>query len=111
MNKKEIKEILTKGDENIIEQIFCTREEDLAVINKQDKEFIKKEKINIEEKYEEFKIALNNMPKSFRETKEKILTSFEIYNEAIIYRNSYFNEKYYKNGLKDGIKLIIEAFK
>ena len=46
---------------------------------------------------------------TFEKTKKKILLTFSEYNELVNEVHANMNEQYYKNGLKDGICLIIEA--
>ena len=43
--------------------------------------------------------------------KDNIIKCVEDYVETIDYENAYFNEKYYLNVLKDGIKLMSEIRK
>ena len=48
---------------------------------------------------------------SLNKIKDNITKCVEDYAETIDYENAYFNEKYYLNGLKDGIKLMSEIRK
>ena len=56
--------------------------------------------------YYDKKNQINKIPFSLNNIKDNITKSVEEYVETIDYENAYFNEKYYLNGLKDGIKLM-----
>lgn len=43
-------------------------------------------------------------------TRSFILQNFQNYNESINHRNSILNDLYYKDGIRDGIKLMLECF-
>lgn len=94
--------------EAMLNKIFEIRENDLATINNRDKEFFKKEKIELNEKYNEILENINNIPLD-KEKKVKLIEAINEYIELNNYRNSYFNEKYYKEGFKDGMQLKIEC--
>jgi len=115
MKNKEIEEIIKSNNneenDNIINEIYYVRENRLAHISDYDKRRLEEDEIDLKEKYKEFIEALNKIPIEFLNKREDILEKFNDYNEMSVFRNSYFNEKYYKNGLKDGAKLIIEVFK
>lgn len=61
--------------------------------------------------YYDKKNQINKIPFSLNNIKDNIAKCVEDYVETIDYENAYFNEKYYLNGLKDGIKLMSEIKK
>lgn len=96
--------------EAMLNKIFETRENDIAEITDKDKEFFKKEKIDLNEKYKEILDIINNIPLNKNE-KVKLIETIDEYLENNNYRNAYFNEKYYKEGFKDGMQLKMECYK
>ena len=98
-------------EEKILQIIFDARAEDLAKIDEEDEKFMEKDKANRSKKYKYLKNQIGKIPYNLNKLKESISESIEEYVEIIDYENAYFNEKYYLNGLKDGIKLMSEINK
>lgn len=96
--------------EDMLSKIFEIRENELAEINNKDKEFLKREQIDLNETYKELLDIIENIPLNEKE-KVKLIEKIDEYIEINNYRNSYFNEKYYKEGFKDGLQLKIECNK
>lgn len=96
--------------EAMLSKIFEIRENELASINNKDKEFLKKEKIDLNETYKQLLEIINNIPLNEKE-RVKLIEKIDEYIEINNYRNAYFNEKYYKEGFKDGLQLKIECNK
>lgn len=102
---------MEKECENILKLIYRAREEELARLNTEDKIFMDKDDTNRSKKYYYLKKQINKIPFSLNNIKDNIIKCVEDYVETIDYENAYFNEKYYLNGLKDGIKLMSEIKK
>lgn len=100
-----------KECENILKLIYQAREEELASLNTEDKIFMDKDEANRTKKHYYLKKQINKIPFSLNNIKDNIIKCVEEYVETIDYENAYFNEKYYLNGLKDGIKLMSEIKK
>ena len=98
-------------EEKILKIIFEAREEDLAKLDKEDAMFMGKDEANRNKKYYYLKNQLEKIPYSLNKIKDNITKAIEQYVETIDYENAYFNEKYYLNGLKDGMKLMSEIKK
>lgn len=98
-------------EEKILKIIFEAREEDLAKLNQEDESFMEKDEANRNKKYNCLKNQIEKIPYKLNKLKEDISKSVEEYVETIDYENAYFNEKYYLNGLKDGMKLMSEIKK
>ena len=98
-------------EERILKIIFEAREEDLARLDEEDENFMQKDEANRNKKYYYIKNQLEKIPYSLKKIKDNITKSIEQYVETIDYENAYFNEKYYLNGLKDGMKLMSEIKK
>ena len=96
--------------EAMLSKIFEIREDEVASISSNDKEFFKKEKIDLNNTYNELLEIINNIPLNEKE-KVKLIEKIDEYIEINNYRNSYFNEKYYKEGFKDGMQLKMECNK
>ena len=98
-------------EEKILKIIFEAREEDLAKLDEDDEIFMEKDEANRVKKYNCFKKQIEKIPYNLNKLKDSISKSVEDYVKTIDYENAYFNEKYYLNGLKDGMKLINEIKK
>lgn len=92
-------------NENMMDEIFSAREDKIANLSQFDSEKLKK----LAQKKGNFQETIENIPETFEKTKKKILLTFSEYNELVNEVHANMNEQYYKNGLKDGICLIIEA--
>lgn len=106
MDKEIIEEMLRKDSQDMLDIIYNARKDDLANLTDKDKKSIKKINDKINQKYLEYKNTLDNIPNGLRITKREIIDKFNEYTETLTEREGYFNEKYYKEGLKDGINLI-----
>ena len=100
---------MNEGYEKMLKIIFQAREDKLAELDKKDEQFMKNNKDNRKIEYYNLKKQLDKIPYTYEDIKQEILKIIENYVEAINYENSYFTEKYYLNGLKDGIKLMNET--
>lgn len=98
-------------EEKILKIIFKAREEDLAKLDEDDEIFMEKDEANRVKKYNYLKNQIEKIPYNLNKLKDSISKSVEDYVETIDYENAYFNEKYYLNGLKDGMKLMNEIKK
>lgn len=98
-------------EEEILKIIFEAKEEELARLDAEDKIIMGKDEANRTKKYYYLKNQINKIPFSLNKIKDNITKSVEDYVDTIDYGNAYFNEKYYLNGLKDGIKLMSEIRK
>jgi len=105
LTKFDLKQFLMENSENMIDEIFISREDKLA--NMQKNEFKRLEKLN--QKKESVINSLENIPETFKKTKSHILATFIEYTESANEINACTNEEYYKKGFKDGIRLIIES--
>ena len=102
---------MNEPDESILEIIFQAREDELAQLEKRDKEFLNSDDVNKKKKYYDLKNQLDKIPYNLNKIKEEISKSIEDYIETVECENSYFTEKYYLKGLKDGMKLMSEVIK
>lgn len=85
-------------NDDILKDWLDFREEtDLAFVNDEDR----KHTVNFDEVSEKI---LNSVPKQNRKFVEKQL---ELLNSSFLDYIVYWNEKYYRNGLCDGVELII----
>ena len=88
--------------------IFKAREEKLATLNSEDKNFFKVHNINRSAKCDCLNLELKKIPKDLRKLKEIIIVKLDDYVETINRENWYLCKKYYLAGLKDGINLKVE---
>ncbi|MCI9246900.1 MAG: hypothetical protein HFJ30_07290 [Clostridia bacterium] len=92
-------------DESMLKVIFETREKELALINKEDKRFMKEHNISRSKKRYYLGQELKKIPYNLKWLKASIEKLLDDYIETINPETSYFCEKYYMAGLKDGIRL------
>ena len=89
----------------MLEIIFKAREEKLASLTVEDKNYFKVHNIDRSAKHDSLNMELEKIPKDFRQLKETIETKLEDYIETVNRENWYLCKKYYLAGLNDGINL------
>lgn len=89
----------------MLEIIFKAREEKLASLTVEDKNYFKVHNIDRSAKRNSLEAELEKMPKDFRQLKETIKTKLEDYIENVNRESWYLCKKYYLAGLNDGINL------
>lgn len=89
----------------MLEIIFKAREEKLASLTVEDKNYFKVRNIDRSAKRDSLEAELEKMPKDFRQLKESIKTKLEDYIETVNRESWYLYKKYYLAGLNDGINL------
>ena len=94
-----------KEETGMLELIFEAKEEELAIIEEQDKLFINQNDSNRSKKHYYLDKQLEKITYNLNWLKGNIKRALEDYIEAIDYEGAYFCKKYYLTGLKDGIKL------
>lgn len=109
MNKKI--EITNFINDSILDSIFREKEDSLYQQNECDKEKIKEICLENPISYEELIISIKNIPPHFKNTRENIMEKLEKYLERENSLNAYDNERFYKNGLCDGAKMMLEILK
>ena len=109
MNKKI--EISDFANNSLIEKIYQEREDSLyqhtALDNEKIKEINKQNPIS----YENLLSAIENLPPHFNNTREFILERLEGYIDRQNCLVAYDNKKFYKNGFRDGVQLMLEILK
>ena len=109
MNKKV--EITDFIDNSLLDAIYREREDSLYQHTEIDNENIKKITKNLPITYEDLLVSIKNLPPHFNNTREFILERLEGYMKRQNSLIAYDNEKFYKNGFCDGIKIILESLK
>ena len=89
----------------MLEIIFKAREEKLASLTAEDKNYFKVHNINRSARRDSLEAELEKMSKDFRQLNETIKTKLEDYIETVNRENWYLCKKYYLAGLNDGINL------
>ena len=89
----------------MLEIIFKAREEKLASLTFEDKNYFKVHNIDRGARRDSLEAELEKMPKDFRQLKETIETKLEDYIETVNRETWYLCKKYYLAGLNDGINL------
>lgn len=95
-----------ENEKNILDFIFEARCDEIAYITEKDKEFLNSKKANIDNYYSIFKMSLQKLPDEIR---EEIFEHFMNYSNTQDYITGYFNEKYYKIGFSDCMRLILNC--
>ena len=89
----------------MLEIIFKAREEKLASLTVEDKNYFKVHNIDRGARRDSLEAELEKMPKDFRQLKETIKTKLEDYIETVNRESWYLCKKYCLAGLNDGINL------
>ena len=89
----------------MLEIIFKAREEKLASLTAEDKNYFKVHNIDRSAKRDSLEVELAKIPKEFSSLKESIKTKLEDYIETVNRETWYLCKKYYLAGLNDGINL------
>ena len=89
----------------MLEIIFKAREEKLASLTVEDKNYFKVHNIDRSARHDYLEAELEKIPKDFRQLKESIKTKLEDYIENVNRENWYLCKKYYLAGLNDVINL------
>lgn len=89
--------------ESMLTEIFDARIDNIASVTKKEREQIKEMKNFVE--MEEF------FPEATKKEIQRIEEFADIVTENIACEMGFFNEKYYKTGFADAIKLIMECMK
>lgn len=90
---------------NILNDILETREKNIYETAENEKELVEKEN----KKYTNIYSIIDNIPNSFTETRKQIKMSIENYLETLSTMQATENEKFYKEGFSDAIKLLVEC--
>ena len=92
-------------DGSILKKLFEMRDEEIATIHEEDKAFINQDEADRANKLDRLICGLGNVEFKSDEEKKSILKLVEDYVDSIDCQNSYFNKKYYFEGLKDGFEI------
>ena len=93
----------------ILETIFRGREEELY--NEDENRDIIKIKEEYPVNYDKLLITIKNLPPHFHNTREGIIEALENYSMRESSIKAYDNEKFYKVGFCDGIRIVLESIK
>ncbi len=106
-----IKDIEKYIDDPLLDSIFREREEELYIECKNEDEDIIEIKQNYDIDCEKLINKIKNLPPHFNNTREEIIKSLDKYvmRENLIMAHD--NEKFYKAGFCDGIRIILESLK
>ena len=103
---KDIKDVIT---EESLDNYYLMREEELSILTPEERkrrsERTKEYKVN----YEYILNYIDNIQPCFEETKENIIKTIENYLEKDKALQSYDNERFYKVGFIDAIRLMLGA--
>lgn len=102
-----IEEIKSYINDDMLNTVFNEREEEIYHIDIKNKELQKIKKDNTMT-YDRFQEIIKNLPPHFQNCREAILESFEKYANRQNLIQSFDNEKFYKVGFCDGVKMIID---
>lgn len=100
--KKCIMEIF-QNEKDMLDELFYAREDELADLEKEINKLLLEENIDINKEYNELYELLNKVQPL------DVLDKFNQYFEKRNYADALWRERYYKEGVKDGIHLILEC--
>lgn len=96
MNKKE----------DILDFIFDARNEELAKLTKEDREFLDSPEVEINKDFIDFLDSINELPNEVQDTTiEKVNTCCD----TVDLIHAYYYKKYYKMGFSECMKLILNC--
>lgn len=98
-------------DNSMLDLIYSKREDSLYQFSKNDEEKIKEISKNNPITYDDLLVAIKNLPPHFNNTREFILERLEKYMERQNSLSAYDNERFYKNGFCDGVRMMTEIIK
>ena len=93
------------NSQNILEKLFEQRQEEIYDITNNKKNLIAKQSKDYSNVY----IAIDNIPNTFKMTRENIKLNMEKYLETLNDNQAYENEEFYKEGFSDAINLIMNC--
>lgn len=97
--------------EKIICEIFKNRVEEIKNKIEIEEKNTNNENDELIESERKFKEALNNIPTALRQTRRNIIDKFIEYTVIVNKKNQKYFEKYYRQGIMDGIKLINDVLR
>ncbi len=97
---------MLNDEKNILNTLFQVRDEELAMITKQDKENLREVNQRLKQEELKFKETINYLPKVMKQNKRNIIDLFYKNLEVLNERNSHYDQKYYEAGFKDAVKLM-----
>lgn len=107
-----IKDIEKYIDDNMLDTIFREREEELYNEREKNEDIeISKIKEQYFVDYDRLLVAIKNLPPHFHNTREGIIEVLENYTMKENLIMAHDNEKFYKTGFCDGIRIILENIK
>lgn len=90
---------------DILDMLFLQREDEIYQITESERKLSYKKS----EDYSKIYTAIDNIPNAFVETKKVIGKSIEIYLNTLSAVQANENEKFYKTGFSDAVKLILDC--
>ena len=109
MDKNNLEYVMQKNNYSMLDIIFNARADDLANMISEDIKIIEKTAKKANQEYATFKSNLDKIPDEYGDIKRNIIDAFNEYSNALEYREGYFNEKYYKAGVKDAFNMLINC--
>ena len=86
------------SDESILKKIFDIRDEEISILNEDDRAFMEQEEVSRSKKYDKLRNELEKINFKSEIEKERVFNLLEKYVDSIDCQSSYFNEKYYFEG-------------
>ncbi|MBR6504151.1 MAG: hypothetical protein IKT41_00220 [Clostridia bacterium] len=109
MARENFESIMQDNGYNMLDIIFNARAEELSNMISNDIKAIEKTAKKTNQEYAVFKSNLDKISDEYRDIKRNIIDAFNEYSNALEYREGYFNEKYYKSGVKDAFNILMNC--
>ena len=107
-----VEEISKYVSDDILSNIFEEREEEIySSKNGNESPELKKVKSEYTITYEKLVEVIKNLPPHFKNCRESILEALDQYSERENLIQSFDNEKFYKVGFCDGVKMMVDIIK
>lgn len=103
-----IKDIEQYINDSTLDSLYNEKEESIYKISYKDKKEIKEIEKKYSINYDRLLLSIKNVPPHFNNVRETIIQNLESYVNRKDLISTYENEKFYKTGFIDGVKLILE---
>lgn len=111
METLKIRDIEEYINDNLLDDIFKSREDSIYQRNKKEINEICKIKERYPIDYEQLLNCIKNIPPHFNNIRNNIIDALDTYSMRENLLTGYDNEKFYKIGFCDGIRIMLENLK
>lgn len=100
-----------KRDNDIIDDLYYGKEEELAIFEDIVKRELRARNIDTDKNFYKLQQIIKDNISLSEKDKKDILNEFNNFFEEEVYKNSLIAERYYKQGVRDGMNLLLTGMK